>query len=89
VDVPMSQGEFYVLLFGAISGLAVVVAPILKLNSNITKLNSNMEYLNRNVVESEKRINDIAQQQNMTDKVLYEHKYILKNHEDRIDKLEK
>jgi len=50
----MSQGEFYVLLFGAISGLAVVVAPILKLNSNITKLNSNMEYLNRNVVESEK-----------------------------------
>ena len=48
----MSQGEFYVLLFGAISGLAVVVAQIVKLHSYITKLTSNLEYLNRIVVES-------------------------------------
>lgn len=85
----MAQGEFYVLLFGAVGGLMVIVTPLLKLNSNITKLNSNMEYLNRHVVESEKKIDDIVAQQNLTDKVLYEHKYILKNHEDRIDKLER
>lgn len=84
----MSQGEFYVLLFGAMGGLTAIVTPLLKLNSNITKLNSNMEYLNRHVVDSEKKIDDIDKSQVLTDKVLLEHKYILKNHEDRIDKLE-
>lgn len=85
----MEQGDFYVLLFGAIGGLTVIVTPLLKLNSNITKLNTNMEYLNRHVVESEKKIDDIVAQQLLTDKVLYEHKCIFKNHEDRIDKLER
>ena len=84
----MSQGDFYVLLFGAIGGLAIVVTPLLKLNANIVKLNSNMEHLNKHVEESEKKIDDIVQQQILTDKVLLEHKYVLKNHEDRINLLE-
>ena len=50
----MDQGNFYILLFGAIGGISVIVAPLLKLNSNIVKLNANMEHLIENILNQAK-----------------------------------
>lgn len=85
----MQQGEFYVLLFGAVGGLAVIVTPILKLNSNIVKLNSSIENLYGDIKEQKNKIDNLEFQQIADEKTLVEHKYRLENHEKRIEKLER
>ncbi len=77
----MDQGNFYILLFGAIGGISVIVAPLLKLNSNIVKLNANMEHLIENMKKHDSKIEKIEDE-------LYDIKHEQANHETRLKSLE-
>ena len=65
-----------------------IVKPIIALNTNLTKLNSNFETMNEKGIKRDEAIIDLQHEQKQINKVQYEHKLVLKNHEQRIEKLE-
>ena len=76
---------YVVLGLGALIG---IITPILKLNTTITKLNSNFEHMNENDKKRDESIDEMENDIALINKVQFEHKTCLKNHEDRITKLE-
>lgn len=78
----MNDGNMYVYLIGAVGGLATIVTPLLKLNSNIVKLTTTLQY----VVETLESLGGrVTTHGNDIDEI----KVTLANHEVRIKVLEK
>lgn len=82
-------GYLVVGLTALIGLFAAIIKPITNLNSNLTKLNLNFEHMNEKDKKRDESIEEMEDEIKLINKVQFEHKACLKNHETRIDIIEK